>query len=124
MIRVMRRGDPVVSVDTKKKELVGDFRNGGREWRPAGEPEKVRVHDFKDAALGKAVPYDHRQWADDPRRTGRERIPQGRQGDRRADGSAVSRQGQVPRRLELHDFANRKTQRFRDCLFCLESLLL
>ena len=52
-----RRGDPVVSVDTKKKELVGDFRNGGREWRPAGEPEKVRVHDFKDAALGKAVPY-------------------------------------------------------------------
>ena len=52
-----RRGDPVVSVDTKKKELVGDFRNGGREWRPAGEPERVRVHDFKDAALGKAVPY-------------------------------------------------------------------
>lgn len=53
----MRGGDPVVSVDTKKKELVGDFRNGGREWRPAGEPEKVRVHDFKDAALGKAIPY-------------------------------------------------------------------
>ena len=52
-----RRGDPVVSVDTKKKELVGDFRNGGREWRPGGEPERVRVHDFKDEALGKAVPY-------------------------------------------------------------------
>ena len=52
-----RSGDPVVSVDTKKKELVGDFRNGGREWRPKGEPEKVRVHDFKDAELGKAIPY-------------------------------------------------------------------
>ena len=52
-----RRGEPVVSVDTKKKELVGDFRNGGREWRPQGDPEKVRVHDFKDEALGKAVPY-------------------------------------------------------------------
>ena len=52
-----RRGDPVVSVDTKKKELVGDFGNGGREWRPQGEPERVRVHDFKDEALGKAVPY-------------------------------------------------------------------
>ena len=52
-----RSGDPVVSVDTKKKELVGDFRNGGREWRPRGDPEKVRVHDFKDEALGKAVPY-------------------------------------------------------------------
>ena len=52
-----RGGDPVVSVDTKKKELVGDFANGGREWRPQGDPEKVRVHDFKDEALGKAVPY-------------------------------------------------------------------
>ena len=44
-------------MDTKKKKLVGDFRNGGREWRPQGDPEKVRVHDFKDEALGKAVPY-------------------------------------------------------------------
>ena len=52
-----RGGDPVVSVDTKKKELVGDFANGGREWRPRGEPERVRVHDFKDAELGKAIPY-------------------------------------------------------------------
>jgi hypothetical protein len=52
-----RRGQPVVSVDTKKKELVGNFRNGGREWRPQGEPEEVRVHDFQDPALGKAIPY-------------------------------------------------------------------
>jgi hypothetical protein len=52
-----RRGQPVVSVDTKKKELVGDFRNGGREWRPQGEPDEVRVHDFQDPTLGKAIPY-------------------------------------------------------------------
>lgn len=51
------RGQPVVSVDTKKKELVGDFRNGGREWRPEGNPEPVRVYDFVDKALGKANPY-------------------------------------------------------------------
>ena len=51
------RGQPVISVDTKKKELVGDFKNGGREWRPAGEPEEVRVHDFVDKDLGKAIPY-------------------------------------------------------------------
>ncbi len=50
-------GQPVVSVDTKKKELVGDFKNGGREWRAVGEPVAVRTHDFKDKELGKAVPY-------------------------------------------------------------------
>ncbi|MGH7128887.1 MAG: ISAzo13 family transposase, partial [Planctomycetaceae bacterium] len=50
-------GVPVVSVDCKKKELVGDFKNAGREWRPKGEPELVRVHDFKDKQLGKAIPY-------------------------------------------------------------------
>ena len=47
----------MVSVDTKKKELVGDFKNGGREWRPPGEPEVVRVHDFVDKERGKAIPY-------------------------------------------------------------------
>jgi hypothetical protein len=52
-----RAGEPVVSVDTKKKELVGDFTNRGKEWQPAGEPVPVRVHDFIDAKLGKAVPY-------------------------------------------------------------------
>jgi len=50
-------GDPVISVDTKKKELVGQYRNGGAEWRPAGDPEPVKVHDFIDPALGKANPY-------------------------------------------------------------------
>ena len=48
---------PVISVDTKKKELVGDFKNGGREYRPAADPEKVRVHDFLIKELGRAVPY-------------------------------------------------------------------
>lgn len=52
-----RQRQPVISVDTKKKELVGDFRNGGREWHPLGKPERVRVHDFKDKKLGKAIPY-------------------------------------------------------------------
>jgi hypothetical protein len=51
------RGQPVISVDTKKKELIGDFKNAGREWRPRGEPEVVRVHDFMDENLGKAIPY-------------------------------------------------------------------
>jgi hypothetical protein len=52
-----RRGQPVISVDTKKKELVGEFKNGGREWQPCGEPEEVLVHDFMDKELGKAIPY-------------------------------------------------------------------
>jgi len=50
-------GQPAISVDTKKKELVGDFRNSGRELRPKGEPERVRVHDFKIPELGKVAPY-------------------------------------------------------------------
>jgi hypothetical protein len=52
-----RQGQPVVSVDTKKKELVGRYRNGGREWQPKGRPEEVKVHDFLDKDLGKAIPY-------------------------------------------------------------------
>ena len=52
-----RRGQPVVSVDAKKKELVGDFAKGGREYQPQGHPEKVRVYDFPDKQLGKAIPY-------------------------------------------------------------------
>ncbi len=49
-------GDPVISVDTKKKENVGEFKNGGREWRPKGEPARVRTHDFPDEQGGKAIP--------------------------------------------------------------------
>ena len=48
---------PVISVDTKKKELVGDFKNGGQDWRPQGNPAKVRVHDFVVPELGRAAPY-------------------------------------------------------------------
>jgi hypothetical protein len=51
------RGQPVVSVDTKKKELIGDFKNGGREYQPAGCPEETGCHDFEDKTLGKAIPY-------------------------------------------------------------------
>jgi transposase len=50
-------GEPAISIDTKKKELVGDFKNAGREWRPEGNPEPVRVHDFVIPELGRAVPY-------------------------------------------------------------------
>ena len=53
----LRQGQPVISVDTKKKELVGQFKNGGKEWRPEGDPEKVNVYDFVDKELGRANPY-------------------------------------------------------------------
>ena len=52
-----RRRQPAISVDTKKKELVGNFQNAGVDWCPAGQPTEVRVHDFQDAELGKAIPY-------------------------------------------------------------------
>ena len=52
-----RLGQPVASIDTKKKELIGRYRNGGREWHPKGQPEEVKVHDFIDRELGKAIPY-------------------------------------------------------------------
>jgi hypothetical protein len=55
--RALGAGQPVISIDTKKKELVGDFKNSGREWRPKGQPERVRTHDFKDKELGKAIPH-------------------------------------------------------------------
>ena len=53
----LRRHDPVISVDTKKKELVGEYANPGRQWDPQGEPQRVNMHDFADKILGKAVPY-------------------------------------------------------------------
>jgi len=57
VIAAQAAGEPVISVDTKKKELVGAFRNGGSDYRPQGEPQRVKVHDFVDKALGKVVPY-------------------------------------------------------------------
>lgn len=56
-LEMQTAGNPVISVDTKKKELVGEFKNGGREWRPKGSPERVNVHDFPTMGDGKAVPY-------------------------------------------------------------------
>ena len=55
--RCHQHSQPAISVDTKKKELVGDFKNVGREWHPHGQPATVRVHDFLDPTLGKAIPY-------------------------------------------------------------------
>jgi Rhodopirellula transposase DDE domain len=57
--RYLKQGEPVISVDTKKKELVGDFKNPGREWHPQGQPEQVRVHDFeiRQPENGKVAPY-------------------------------------------------------------------
>jgi len=55
--RALTEKQPVISVDTKKKELIGDFKNPGREWRPQGDPEEVRVHDFLIKEFGRAVPY-------------------------------------------------------------------
>ena len=56
VIAFQERGQPVVSVDTKKKELVGDFKNAGREWQPEGRPEEARIYDFQDKHLGKVIP--------------------------------------------------------------------
>jgi hypothetical protein len=56
-VQFLAAGDPVISVDTKKRELVGDFKNGGREWEPTGEPVEVDVHDFPGDAVGVAIPY-------------------------------------------------------------------
>ena len=52
-----KRGDPVISIDTKKKEIIGNYKNGGKEWMPKGKPHKVKTHDFIDKNLGKAIPY-------------------------------------------------------------------
>ena len=57
VLAFQKQNQPVISVDTKKKELVGEFKNPGQEWQPKGEPEKVNVHDFPDKRLGKAIPY-------------------------------------------------------------------
>lgn len=57
VVAAQARGEPVVSVDTKKKELIGNYKNAGSDYRPQGQPARVNVHDFPDKELGKAVPY-------------------------------------------------------------------
>ena len=56
-IAAQAAGQPVISVDTKKKELIGNYKNGGTDYRPKGDPRRVKVHDFEDKKLGKVVPY-------------------------------------------------------------------
>jgi hypothetical protein len=56
-IAAQAAGQPVISVDTKKKELIGNYKNGGTDYRPKGDPQRVKVHDFEDKKLGKVVPY-------------------------------------------------------------------
>src|ERR1700751_290099 len=58
----LKARQPVISCDTKKKELIGNFKNHGREWRPKGRPEAVNVHDFIDPKLKRAVPYEGQRW--------------------------------------------------------------
>lgn len=57
VLALQKQSQPVISIDTKKKELVGEYLNAGREWEPKGSPVEVRVHDFVDTKLGKATPY-------------------------------------------------------------------
>jgi hypothetical protein len=57
VLAFQKQQQPVISVDTKKKELVGEFKNPGEEWQPKGQPEEVKVHDFPDKKMGKAIPY-------------------------------------------------------------------
>jgi hypothetical protein len=57
VVAAQAAGQPVISVDTKKKELIGNYRNGGTDYRPKGDPRRVKVHDFEDKELGKIVPY-------------------------------------------------------------------
>lgn len=57
VIAAQAAGQPVISVDTKKKELIGNFKNGGTDYRPRGDPRRVKVHDFEDKSLGKVAPY-------------------------------------------------------------------
>ena len=90
-------GEPVISVDTKKKELVGNYRNGGREWRPAGDPVRVSDHDFPDQELGKAIPYGDLRPGRGHGLGERRHRPRHRRVRRRVDPPLVERRG--PRRL-------------------------
>ena len=131
---------PIVSVDTKKKELVGEYRNGGREWRPQGQPQRVKVHDFVDKALGKAIPYgvydvthdrgwvsvgvDHdtavfavetlRRWW---RRMGRAAYPQARRLLITADGGGSNGSRNRLWKVELQKFADATGLRISVCHF-------
>jgi hypothetical protein len=138
--RLQKRGQPVVSVDTKKKELIGDFKNSGREWQPQGQPEEVRVHDFQDPNLGKAIPYgvydltnnqgwvsvgiDHdtahfaaraiRRWWDD---MGSRRFPRGHELLITADGGGSNSYRSRLWKVALQDLADVVGLKLRVCHF-------
>jgi hypothetical protein len=138
--RVQKRGQPVVSVDTKKKELIGDFKNPGQEWQPVGDPETVRVHDFADPKLGKAIPYgvydvtnnqgwvsvgiDHdtshfaartiRRWWED---MGQERYPRGRELLITADGGGSNSSRSRVWKVALQELADATALKLRVCHF-------
>jgi hypothetical protein len=138
--RLQKRGQPVVSVDTKKKELVGDFKNPGQEWRPQSDPQQVRVHDFKDKDLGKAIPYgvydvannqgwvsvgiDHdtahfaansiRRWWDD---MGNTRFPHARELMITADGGGSNSCRSRLWKVALQGLANKLDMKLRVCHF-------
>jgi hypothetical protein len=129
-VRSLKGGRPVISVDTKKKENVGDFANGGREWRRRGRPPRVRVHDFIDKELGKVAPYGVYDLADNIgwvavgighdtaefavntirtwwRRLGRRRYPSARSLLITADGGGSNGTRVRLWKWELQKFANR-----------------
>ena len=138
--RFLDRNQPAISVDTKKKELVGDFKNGGREWNPRGRPEQVRVHDFPDKTLGKAIPYgvydilndqglvsvgidhDTAQFAANSIRTwwrkmGRRRFPRARQLLITADGGGSNGYRSRLWKLALQELADDLGLRLKVCHF-------
>jgi len=138
--RVQKRGQPVVSVDTKKKELVGDFKNPGQEWRPESHPQEVRTHDFKDKELGKAIPYgvydvannqgwvsvgiDHdtahfaansiRRWWED---MGSKRFPRGRELMITADGGGSNSYRSRLWKVALQGLADQLSMKLKVCHF-------
>jgi hypothetical protein len=138
--RLQKRGQPVVSVDTKKKELVGNFKNAGQEWRPQGQAEEVRVHDFQDPELGKVIPYGvydlannqgwvslgiHRDTAQFAGRTirrwwedmGAKRFPRAREILITADGGGSNSYRSRLWKMALQDLANHLGLTLRVCHF-------
>jgi len=138
--RGQKRGQPVVSIDTKKKENVGDFKNPGQEWRPEDDPQQVRVHDFKIKELGKAIPHgvydmtnnqgwvsvgiDHdtahfaansiRQWWE---RMGQKRFPRAGELLITADGGGSNNYRSRMWKVALQDLANELGFRLKVCHF-------
>ena len=140
VLRCQRRGQPAISVDTKKKENVGDFKNAGREWRPRGRPQEVQVHDFPDPKVKKAIPYgvydltrnegwvsvgiDHdtarfaaasikRWW----RKMGRRRYPRAKELLITADGGGSNSSRTRLWKVALQDLADALGLRLKICLF-------